>query len=282
VKSIRVAFILSLGIHVVFIGVSSFIARKAKMQPSFYTVTLLQGSSETYRGHRQRKDVTGRKVEKKIRHHVRRREPKTPKKVADSKSETIKEMTSSSKEKEKVKNSKVKSKEAASDYEKVQNAIAQIHQKEALKSVEESVAEIRKELLEEKERAEEENAEEKAAKLNQESEDATDERVSSPFQGYDSQEGELYRTQLWSLIHSQWSISEANLDKSKDLEVRIVMRLSKDGSIQDVKIVQSSGDSMFDNSALLAIKKVGQFPPFPLEIALESEEFEVSFVPQEN
>jgi colicin import membrane protein len=282
VKSIRVAFILSLGIHVVFIGVSSFFAHKAKMQPSFYAVTLLQGTSETYRGHRHRKDVTGRKVERKIRHHVRKGEPKTPKKVVDSKPKTIKEMTSSSKEKEKVKNSKVKSKKAVSDYEDVQNAIAQIYQKEVLKSVEESVAEIRKELLEEKERAEEENAEEKAANLNQESEDATDERVSSPFQGSDSQEGELYRTQLWSLIHSQWSISESNLDRSKDWEVRIVMRLSKDGSILDVKIVQSSGDLMFDNSALLAIKKVGQFPPFPPEIALESEEFEVSFVPQEN
>ena len=57
------------------------------------------------------------------------------------------------------------------------------------------------------------------------------------------------------------------------------MRLSKDGSIQDVKLVKSSGDSMFDNSALLAIKRVGQFPPFPSEIAMESEEFEVSFVP---
>ncbi len=290
-KSIRVTFILSLCLHVALVGVSSFFARKAKMQPTFYTVTLLQGSSEGKRRHHQPRDVTVRKAQKKNRPPVRKENPKIPKK--DAAPETIKvpkikETTSPSlKEKTKVKDKKVKIEDVASDYKEVQSAIAQIQQKEALKSVKESIAEIQKKLLEDKERAEKERAdrkkaEEKTAEPDQESEDFADERVSSSFQGYDSHEGELYRTQLWSLIHSRWSISEASLDRRKDLETRIVMILSKDGSIREVKLVQSSGDVMFDNSALLAIKRVGHFPPFPPERAMESEEFEVSFIPQEN
>lgn len=282
-KSFRVTFIFSLCLHVALVGVSSFFAHKAKMQPTFYTVTLLQGSSEGKRGHHQSKDVTVRKVQKKIRPPVSKENPKITKKNDTSKPETakvpkIKEAISPSlKEKTKVEDKKVKSRDIASDYKEVQSAIAQIQQKEALKSVKESIAEIQKKLLDEKEKAEE-----KTAEPHQESEDSADERVSSPFQGYDSHEGELYRTQLWSLIHSRWLISEASLDRSKDLEARIVIRLYKDGSIRDVKLLKSSGDTMFDNLAMLAVKKVGHFPPFPPEIAMESEEFEVSFVPEEN
>lgn len=283
-KSIRVTFIFSLCLHVALVGVSSFFARKAKMQPTFYTVTLLQGSSEGKRGHHQPRDVTVRKVQKKIRPPVRKENPKIPKKdVAPEtiKVPKIKETTSPSlKEKTKVKDKKVKIEDVASDYKEVQSAIAQIQQKEALKSVKESmkesIAEIQKKL------DEKEKAEEKTTEPDQESEDFADERVRSSFQGYDSHEVELYRTQLWSLIHSRWSISEASIDRRKDLEVRIVMILSKDGSIRDVKIVQSSGDVMFDKSALSAINRVGHFPPFPPEIAMESEEVEVSFIPQEN
>lgn len=162
-------------------------------------------------------------------------------------------------------NTKARHKDAASDYEEVQKAIAQLHQKEARETIQESVAEIQKKLLEENENA---NAEHLA-----------DDRVNFSSQGGgDSQESELYRTSLWNLIHSRWLIFEAGFDNREYLEAHVVMRLARDGSIQDVKLVKSSGDSMFDNSALLAIKRVGKFPPFPSEIAMESEEFEVSFV----
>ena len=280
-KSIRVTFILSLCLHVAFIGVTSLFARKAKMQPAFYRVTLLQGSSGGNGGHHQPKDITVRKVKKKPEHPVKKEVLKVPQKDDASKHEAVKvpkikeTVSPPLKEKTRVKEKKVKSEDSISDYD-VQKTIAQIQQKEALKSVRESIAQIQKKLLDEKEKAEEE-----AVEPDQSSEGPADERVSSSFQGGDSHEGELYRTQLWSLIHSRWSVSEANLDSNKNLETVIVMRLSRDGTIRDVKIVKSSGNVMFDNSALMAIKKVGQFPPFPPEIAIESEEFEVSFVPEE-
>ncbi|MEW5804588.1 MAG: TonB family protein [bacterium] len=217
------------------------------------------------------KNVSVQKSQKKVQPPVKQKDPekkKPLKKDVASKPE----IAQVAKKKEKAsaplkEKPKVQKKDTALDYKEVQEVIAQLHHKEAIKSVQESVAEIQKKLLEKK--------------AGEESAPPADHQVSpSPFQG--SQKLALYHTQLWNLIHSQWSVAEADFAQRQDLEARIVMILGRDGYIKEVKLVKSSGDLMFDNSALTAIKRVGRFPAFPPEIPKESEEFEVSFSPQEN
>src|SRR5205823_104901 len=51
------------------------------------------------------------------------------------------------------------------------------------------------------------------------------------------------------------TISERQLDK---LVTRVRIRVGKDGSLTDPKIIKESGNGLFDNAVLEAIEKVGR------------------------
>ncbi|MEW6378846.1 MAG: TonB family protein [bacterium] len=234
-------------------------------RPTFYAVALIQQKAPAGSRKVHPDEIKVKKVSPK----------KEPQKVAAKKPETIKVPKEKVKTAAPLKKEKVKAQDPALDYKEVQKAIAQLNQEEdqkkAAESVRASVDEIKKKLLQQK-----------ATELEQESaeEELIDERISFLSQGFaSSRESELYRAQVWSLIKSHWSISDIAFDREKEMEVRIVVHLAKDGSILEMEFVKSSGNSAFDNSAWLAIKRVGHFPPFPSEMDVESEEFEVSFVP---
>jgi len=272
VKPMRVALIISVCLHVALVGISSLFKTKAKRRAVFYAVTLVQQgvrSAESERVQPENIKVQPapkkKKPPKKDQPPVQKNEHKeSPRKVAHLEPEKVKE--------------KGKVKDSSLDYKEVKKAIAQLSQqeeakreKEALESLKEAVAKIKEKLQEEGVESEQELLEE---------EQEADERISFRSYGFEaSQVGEFYSRHLWLLIKSHWSIPSAAFDLGRDLETRIVVRLSKDGSIQGMEFVKRSGDPVFDNSAWQAIKRVGQFPPFPSHMAVESEEFEVSFVP---
>ncbi|MGI0117800.1 energy transducer TonB [Zooshikella sp. RANM57] len=72
-------------------------------------------------------------------------------------------------------------------------------------------------------------------------------------------------------ITENWNKPQSS---SQSLQVKIQVKTKKDGSLVNAKVVESSGNEMFDRSALEALSRV-----FPLEelTKLKSEEYEKNF-----
>lgn len=78
--------------------------------------------------------------------------------------------------------------------------------------------------------------------------------------GYDS-----YYALITRKIWSEWIYPESN---SSGLEVIIAVKIDRDGKVVSREIEKSSGDTLFDRSALKAISKASPLPPPPTEIEI--------------
>lgn len=86
----------------------------------------------------------------------------------------------------------------------------------------------------------------------------------SSKQGITTGSGDYYSVVI-NKIRQQWIFPES-IDK--DLLAIITIKIAKDGSITIGRIEQSSGNALFDRSALRAINKAGPLPPPPQEIEI--------------
>lgn len=66
-----------------------------------------------------------------------------------------------------------------------------------------------------------------------------------------------YKTRILAVIASHWLVP-ANL--TKDLACQLAVRLATDGSVLHVKLLRSSGNSLLDRSARLAVLKASPLP----------------------
>lgn len=57
--------------------------------------------------------------------------------------------------------------------------------------------------------------------------------------------------------------------------LRLATRLNKNGTIESVEILQSSGFSILDNAALQIVHLASPFPPFPPEILKDTDQLEI-------
>lgn len=73
---------------------------------------------------------------------------------------------------------------------------------------------------------------------------------------------EFYYALITQKIWSEWICTNCG---SEDFEVVISFHINKDGSVDSLKIVKSSGNSFYDNSALKAIRKASPLPPPVIE-----------------
>lgn len=73
---------------------------------------------------------------------------------------------------------------------------------------------------------------------------------------------DLYYAQITQKIWSEWICYNC---ESEDFEVVISFHINKDGSVNSLKVVRSSGNSFYDNSAMKAIMKASPLPPPVLE-----------------
>ena len=77
------------------------------------------------------------------------------------------------------------------------------------------------------------------------------------------------------MIKKEWSLPE-NLPKGKtDLETVIVVVIEKDGKVQKSWFEKKSGNTLYDQMAMRAIKKAEPFPPIPKELG--DSPFEIGF-----
>ena len=85
--------------------------------------------------------------------------------------------------------------------------------------------------------------------------------ASGPTGGVPDMEFSAYYNDVWKRIRSMWSVPEDLLDQ--DLETILGIRVARDGTIVDVWMEESSGNSYYDDTALRAIRKANPLAPLP-------------------
>jgi colicin import membrane protein len=86
---------------------------------------------------------------------------------------------------------------------------------------------------------------------------------------------QIYRMEVENRIYSNWTYPER-----KELRAMILLTVRRDGTILETKIKRRSGDSLFDESAIKAIKRSNPLPPFPEIYKKSYDEIEIIFNPQ--
>lgn len=89
----------------------------------------------------------------------------------------------------------------------------------------------------------------------------------------------IYSSIVKAKILEAWTIPENLLKEMVDLETVIVVIIDKDGKVQRQKFEKRSGNIIYDQSAMRAIKKAEPFPPIPKEIGENTLEYEMHFTP---
>jgi len=90
-----------------------------------------------------------------------------------------------------------------------------------------------------------------------------------------------YYSLIWAKVKGAWTIPE-NLLKEKemvDLEAIIVLIIERDGKIQKFWFEKKSGNALYDQSAMRAIKKADPLPPIPKELSKDTLEIGIRFFP---
>jgi TonB family protein len=104
---------------------------------------------------------------------------------------------------------------------------------------------------------------------------------SSSMQGSSLWQSKLndYYSMIWAKIEKEWTLPE-NLPKGKtDLETIIVIIIERDGKVQKSWFEKRSGNALYDQMAMRAIKKAGRLPPIPKEFSDNTFEIGIRFHP---
>ena len=105
-------------------------------------------------------------------------------------------------------------------------------------------------------------------------------RVSSP-KTLPSMESILneYYSLIWAKIKEAWTIPENLLKEMVDLETVIVIIIERDGKIQESWFEKKSGNNLYDQMAMRAIKKAEPLPSFPKAFNEKTLEIGIRFFP---
>ncbi len=87
-----------------------------------------------------------------------------------------------------------------------------------------------------------------------------------------------YYNTIWRRIEEQWIIPEGLMEEVREIPI-IVIKIQRDGSIMESWFEQKSGSSIYDESAIRAIKKANPLPPFPQELEEDFLEIGIRFHP---
>lgn len=92
---------------------------------------------------------------------------------------------------------------------------------------------------------------------------------------------QIYYNEIWERIRSNWAISDDILEQVKGLEAVIILKILRDGTIDDFWFETKSGNTFFDQSVVRAIKKSSPLPPLSRFTAMEHYEIGIRFKPEE-
>lgn len=88
-----------------------------------------------------------------------------------------------------------------------------------------------------------------------------------------------YYSTIWAKIKEAWTIPENLLEERVDLETVIVIIIERDGNIRNYWFEKKSGNDLYDQMAMRAIKKAEPLPPIPNELSENSLEIGIRFFP---
>lgn len=88
----------------------------------------------------------------------------------------------------------------------------------------------------------------------------------------------MYGQKVKDVINRQWMIPESV--KPQGLEARLAVVVSRDGKVLDLRVEKGSGNSLFDESALRAVRKASPLPPLPEIYSSPTLEFDIRFRPE--
>ena len=104
----------------------------------------------------------------------------------------------------------------------------------------------------------------------------------SPFGGSSALNSKLdeYYSMIWERIKKEWTLP-GDLPKEKtNLETIIVVIIERDGKIQKSWFEKRSGNALYDQMAMRAIKKAEPLPPIPKEFSDNTFEIGIRFHPE--
>jgi TonB family protein len=87
---------------------------------------------------------------------------------------------------------------------------------------------------------------------------------------------EIYKASVWNKIRANWSYPELLAFKTNP-EAIVLVQVTQDGHIRDLRLIKESGSSLFDQSAIRAVKLSEPLPPFPEGYIKRYEELELRF-----
>lgn len=219
-----------------------------KVQPTAYTVTLMP--------------VVLPEPAPETRHHLPAIKEESPKPI-----EKMKPIAKSKKDDivEKVKKSPKKiekPEEKKPDLKNLQEALEEIRKKAALDEIQRKVA--RREKTEQQPPV----APPKVPVI-------SSSKPSSILESIVSQ----YYSLIWAEIKEAWTIPKNVLEEKVDLETVIIVIIEKDGRIKKYWFEKKSGNDLYDQTAVRAIKKAEPLPPIPNELGEETLEVGIRFFP---
>ena len=88
-----------------------------------------------------------------------------------------------------------------------------------------------------------------------------------------------YYSLVWTKIKGVWTIPENLLKVTVDLETVIVVIIERDGKIQKFWFEKKSGNAVYDQSAMRAVRKAEPLPPIPKELGENTLEIGIRFFP---
>ena len=87
---------------------------------------------------------------------------------------------------------------------------------------------------------------------------------------------QIYKTRVWNKVRGNWSYPDLLAPKG-NLEAIVLVTVTSEGQIRDYRLLKKSGNALFDQSVVRAVRLSEPFPPFPEEYVKRSEELELRF-----
>ena len=102
----------------------------------------------------------------------------------------------------------------------------------------------------------------------------------SPQGSSDGSVLDAYYTMVWAKIKEEWTLPENLPQEKADLETIIVVIIERDGKVQKSWFEKRSGNALYDQMAMRAIKKAEPLPPIPKEFGDDTFEIGIRFYPE--
>jgi TolA protein len=92
---------------------------------------------------------------------------------------------------------------------------------------------------------------------------------------------QAYQEWVYEMIRAAW-ILPMPLEEARKFQATALLTVSRDGHVTRSQLLKTSGNPLFDESLLRAIKQADPLPPLPEDYQGESLEVELRFKPRES